>query len=197
MAYRRFAALMLFAPLALPASAHVHARLQGHFTMTGRITSARDVPGEHVGERVNRVWDFVAPCPAGQCATEKLVRPRAIGVDRLRIERKHRMFGSWSGKGSFYAPLRCGSRTYRRGERVRYEITVRITGAAIVNGVRVVTSVKARYRQSERRNRTPCFATLGHDAAVYTGTIINPADYPVPAPRAMRSLKSTRSSASS
>jgi hypothetical protein len=183
MPLRRLVALLVVSFLALPASALAHIRLTGQFTMTGRITVAHDVPGEHVGEPVTRLWTFVAPCPAGQCLTEKLVRDRAMGEDTETLAHRFGTFNHWAGTGSFYAPLRCGSRIYRRGERVWFRITVRIATVAIVNAEPFATSVTATYTNYRRTNRTRCVAALGHDAAVYTGTQVTPAPVtPAPEP---------------
>ncbi len=185
MSARPFASLLVLVPLALPAPAPPHIRLDGEFKMTGRVTVAHDVPGEHAGERVTRRWEFMAPCPEGQCTIERLIRSRAAGQDKVKLKRKRRVFSHWVGKGSFYAPIRCGSRIYKRGERVRFTIKVRITGVTMVDGAPVATSVKASYASYRRTNRTRCFAVLGHDAAAYTGTLITPAPVqsaPIPAP---------------
>lgn len=179
---RWLAALVVFAPLALPAPALAHFRLAGEFVMTGRITVAHAVPGEHVGERVTRVWSFSAPCPVGQCRREKLVRSRAIGKDKVTLKRpKVRVYSHWVGKGTFYAPLKCGSRVYPRGERVYFKVKVRITRAALVNGQQFATVIQARYTNYKRTNRTRCVAALGRDAAVYTGTLVMPVP-PAPTP---------------
>lgn len=175
MVNRRLATVLILAPLAplaLPAPALVHIRLAGEFVMTGRITAAHAVRGEHKGERVTRTWDFFAPCPAGQCRTEGLVRSRATGGDKTLLHRKFRVFSHWTGTGSFFAPLMCGSRVYPLGERVFFRITVRITGATVVDGVTLATSVKASYKSYRRTNRTRCVSALGHDAAVYTGRLV-------------------------
>jgi hypothetical protein len=180
-AHRRLASLLVLVPLALPASALAHFRLQGEFMMSGRITVAHDVPGEHVGERVARVWSFVAPCPVGQCVTEKLTRSRVTGQDKLTLRRpKARVYSHWVGKGSFYAPLMCGSRVYPRGERVFFRIKVRILRAPLINGLQNATVIKASYTNYRRTNRTRCVAALGRDAAVYTGTLVMPAPAPAP-----------------
>ena len=178
MPHRRLAALLILGPLALAPSALAHIRLAGEFTMTGRITVDDDVPGEHVGERVTRMWDFLAPCPTGQCRTEKLVRSRATGEDRLTLRRKHGEFSHWVGKGSFYAPLRCGARIYARGEHVSFTIAVRISGVEIVDGMPGAASVQANYVNGRRTNLTPCVAVLGRDAAVYTGKLVSYPVYP-------------------
>lgn len=182
MSHRRLISLVVFAFLALPAAAPAHIRLAGQFTMTGRITAAHAVAGEHVGELVTRTWNFLAPCPVGQCRTEKLMRSRATGVDNLALHRKASVFSHWTGQGSFFAPLLCGSRLYRRGERVFFRIKVRITAAMLVNGVPVATSVKASYKSYKRTNRTRCVSALGLDAALYTGKLVTPAPPPPPPP---------------
>jgi hypothetical protein len=188
---RRLATLLVLAPLALPSAALAaapaplaHIRLAGEFTMTGRITAARGVAGEHVGETVARTWNFLAPCPAGQCLTEKLVRSRAVGGDKTLLRRKFTVFGRWTGAGSFFAPLMCGSRVEPLGERVFFRITVQITGETLVDGMPVATSVKASYKSYRRTNRTSCVFPLGRDAAVYTGTLVTPPPAPTPVPPA-------------
>jgi len=179
---RSFAVFAVLAALALPATAVARIRLAGEFVMSGRITAAHGVRGEHVGERVTRTWDFLAPCPAGQCRTENLMRSRAKGMDKVKLHRKRRMHGHWTGQGSFFAPLRCGARVYPRGERVYFRIKVRITGATIVDGILAATTVKASYTSTRRTNRTRCVGALGHDAATYTGKLVTPAPAPTPAP---------------
>jgi hypothetical protein len=186
---RRVATLLALALLAVPSAAYAqppapvpHIRLAGAFAMTGRITAARGVAGEHVGETVTRTWTFLASCPIGQCLTEGLVRSRAVGSDQTRLRRKLPVFSRWTGEGSFFIPLMCGSQVYRRGERVFFRITVQITGVVLVDGLRVASTVKASYRSYRRTNRTRCVFPLGSDAAVYTGTLVMPAPPPSPAP---------------
>jgi hypothetical protein len=148
------------------------ARLAGQFRLTGRITVATNVRGEHVGEQVSRTWTFTPTCAAGACRTIGLVRSRAAGSDALTLRRRSR--GVYTGAGSFYAPLRCGSRTYRRGSAVPFTITVRVTAAVLAGGQVFATQITASYTNSSRTNLTPCVAVLGHDAATYTGHIALP-----------------------
>jgi hypothetical protein len=124
----------------------------------------------------------LALCPAGQCLTEQVVRTRAVGGDKTMLRRKLSEFGRWTGKGSFFAPLMCASRVYPFGERVFFKLTVRITGATVVNGANVATSVAASYDNYRRVNRTRCVPALGHDAAVYTGNLVTPTPAPIPTP---------------
>ncbi|MDQ6803812.1 MAG: hypothetical protein M3065_02335 [Actinomycetota bacterium] len=181
MSNRRLATLLILAPLVLPSAGLGHIRLAGQFAMTGRITAADAVPTERVGETVSRTWDFLAPCPQGQCLTEGLVRSRAVGGDTTTLRRsKITVFSRWRGQGSFSAPLRCGAHVDPLGERVFFRITVQITAAAVVVGATVATAVKATYESYRRTNRTRCVGVLGHDAAVYTGKLVTP----VPAPPA-------------
>jgi len=139
--------------------------------MTGRITVAKHVRGEHRGQAVRRVWRFTPLCSSGGlCPTVALARGRASGTDHLVLHRTSP--AHYSGRGSFYAPLRCGQRLYRRGERVPFTIAVTITGATLEGLQVLATAISATYRNQHRINQTPCVATtgtLGHDAARYTG----------------------------
>lgn len=144
------------------------ARLQGQFDLNGRITVAHRVSGEHAGETVVRTWTFTPLCPAGPCATVALTRQREAGTDTLVLNVV--AADVYAGRGRFYAPLRCGGRTIRRGEAVPFKITVHITGAALEGQVPVATNLTATYVNRKRTNRTRCVAKPGHDAAVYRGT---------------------------
>jgi hypothetical protein len=143
------------------------ARLQGTFQLEGIVTVAHNVAGEHVGDIANRYWTFTPLCPTGPCARVKLVRTRGTSTDTLVLRRRAPAF--YTGSGTFYAPLRCGTRTYLRGEQVPFKITVRITKALLLNGIVVAARVNASYTNRGRMNLTPCVAALGHDAATYHG----------------------------
>jgi hypothetical protein len=166
--------LTLAAPLAaaIPAGARPPlastARLQGQFEMTGRITVAKRISGEHVGQTIARTWTFTPLCASGPCQTVSLTRQRQAGTDTLvlRLVSADR----YSGRGRFYVPLRCGRRTIRRGESVPFKIRVRVTGTALEGGVPIATQLTASYVNRKRKNLTRCVAKPGHDAAVYSGT---------------------------
>jgi hypothetical protein len=146
------------------------ARLQGQFTMSGRVTVAVHIRGERVGQKVRRTWTFAPTCPTGQCVEVGLGRTRAAGTDLLRLFRTGP--ARYSGHGVFYVPLKCGSTTYAQGESVPFTITVRITAAALSAGIPVATAIKATYTNRSRTNLTNCVAVPGHDAATYAGTVI-------------------------
>lgn len=149
---------------AAPASA----RLVGPYDLAGHITVAKRVLGERAGQNFHRTWTFFPTCRAGSCATVGLVRTRAGGSDRLTLHRQAP--GSYFGAGRFIAPLRCGRRTYAKGQAVPFTVTVRVTAAvALTSGAVVATRVSATYTNSARTNLTRCFAVLGHDAATYHG----------------------------
>jgi hypothetical protein len=142
------------------------------------VTVERGVRGEHVGERVRRMWTFTPTCAAGPCATVQLVRTRAHGSDTLLLRARGR--GSYAGNGVFYAPLRCGDRTYARGERVPFRITVRVTRDALANGVAVATAVRATYASRSPKNLTACVLPQRREAAAYRGSLVaSPATAPV------------------
>jgi hypothetical protein len=142
------------------------ARLEGQFSMHGRITVAHHVVREHVGERLGRTWTFRPLCASGACAQVELVRNRAGGADVLTLTETTP--GSYAGNGLFYAPLSCAGKTYVRGESVPFRITVTITAESVYG---FATALKATYVNRSRRNLTRCVDIPGHDAATYTGQL--------------------------
>jgi hypothetical protein len=166
----------VIATAALAASAQAQplpaARLQGTFQLTGRVTVAHHVPGEHVGQQVTRTWTFTPLCPTGPCNVVQVVRARITGTDTVVLHL--RPGGLYAGSGSFQLPLGCAGRHYPNGELVPFKLTVHVTGKALVNGSVIATSIAATYRNRMRKNLTPCVAVLGHDAVTYTGTLTPP-----------------------
>lgn len=154
------------------------ARIQGRFSLTARITDARRVYGEHRGQTFTRLWTFSPTCATGSCSTIGLVRQRAGGSDRVLLVRIAP--GLFLGRGSFYAPLRCGRRTYLRGAAVPFTITVRVTDAIIYGPAVFATGIDATYVNRRRTNLTPCVAFLGHDAASLQGRLAPAAATPTP-----------------
>jgi hypothetical protein len=148
----------LLAPAALAQSPGSAAPLQGSFQMTGTVTVADNVRGEHVGQVVQRTWTFTPLCAAAPCATVQLVRQRASGTDTLTLHQTGP--GAYAGAGEFFAPLRCMGRIYNPGQAVPFKITVLVTTTG---------QLTATYINRSRINLTPCIGVLGHDAARYTG----------------------------
>ena len=145
------------------------ARLQGEFVMKGTVTTAVNIRGEHKGETVTRRWTFTPTCGSGPCSTIRLARKRRHATDRLTLTLTEP--GVYAGRGLFYAPLRCGGKTYPRGESVPFMIQVSVTAAARINGAVRATQIDATYRNRVRHNLTNCVAIPGHDAASYTGSL--------------------------
>jgi hypothetical protein len=145
------------------------ARLTGRFQLAGRITVATRVRGERVGQTFLRTWTFTPRCSSGACGAITLVRPRSGGRDRVILRRQSP--GLYSGSGSFYVPLQCGGSRYAHGELASFSVTVRIDGAArdLATGEVLATHLNATYRNSSRRNLTPCVDFPGRDAARYHG----------------------------
>ncbi len=146
-----------------------NARLQGEFVMKGRVTTAVNIRGEHKGETVTRRWTFTPTCGSGTCSTIQLARKRRHATDRLTLTLTQP--GVYAGTGLFYAPLRCGGKTYPQGESVPFTIQVTVTAAARINGTVRATQINATYKNRVRHNLTNCVAIPGHDAARYTGTL--------------------------
>jgi hypothetical protein len=161
---------VLLATAGLSASASAQppapdAPLRGSFQMSGKVTAARDVRGEHVGQLVVRTWTFTPQCSIAPCASIQLTRGRASGTDTLTLERTGPE--TYAGSGLFYAPLRCSGRIYARGQEIPFRITVRVTAT---NGT-AVSAISATYVNRERTNLTPCIGVLGHDSARYVGQL--------------------------
>jgi hypothetical protein len=145
------------------------ARLEGEFVMSGTVTTSVNIRGEHKGETVTRRWTFTPTCGSGACSTIQLARRRRHATDRLTLTRTEP--GVYAGQGLFYAPLRCGGKTYPHGESVPFTIQVTVTAAARINGASRATQISATYRNRVRHNLTNCVAIPGHDAARYTGAL--------------------------
>ncbi|MBV9466856.1 MAG: hypothetical protein JO169_12180 [Solirubrobacterales bacterium] len=166
------------------------ARLEGTFLLSGRVTTANNVSGEHVGERVARTWAFIPRCRISVCNSLVLLRARASGQDKLILRRRGPAY--YAGGGSFDAPLRCGKHDYKHGELVPFTITVRVTAAALAGGVAVASQVRATYISRARFNLTPCVTAPASDAAVYQGQLL-PGPPPTPAPTADAVRRGSRS----
>lgn len=146
------------------------AQLQGSFQMSGRVTVAHRVRGEHVGQLVQRTWMFTPLCATAPCTTVRLVRSRASGGDTLTLTSVGP--NAYAGTGVFYAALRCGGRIYPTGEVIPFRITVHVTATTPTpGGAPAVSAISASYVNRSRANRTPCLALLGHDAARYMGQL--------------------------
>jgi hypothetical protein len=173
------------------------ARLQGVFTMSGRVTDAVDIGGEHRGEVVRRTWTFTSPCPAGACPTVALLRARNRAVAPLsdQLVLRLRSPGLYSGGATFLAPMRCAGTRYAKGEAAPFTIDVRVTAAQVVGDQVLATGVRAFYRNPRRIGLTKCVSAPAHDAARYTGTLV-PAPPAAPG-GATRSEPRTASSAAS
>ena len=89
------------------------ARLQGTWTMNGKVTRANNVRGERKGQKVKRKWTFTSSCAAGPCSKVTLRRERSSKQhDKLTLKRSG---STYSGSGKFYVRLRCNGKTYKRG----------------------------------------------------------------------------------
>jgi len=151
--------------------APIQSRLTGTYQMTGRVTAARYVRGEHVGEAVQRSWAFTPLCATGPCAQVRLVRGRAAGTDSLILNQTSP--GHYSGTGRFFAPLKCAGRVYSAGEEVPFTINVTVTVTTTApDGTVLAQRISATYVNKTRLNLTPCVLVLGHDSARYTGALV-------------------------
>jgi hypothetical protein len=146
------------------------ARLEGKYSMSGVITKAVGVPGERAGQPLQRLWKFTPQCEEGACAVIQLRRERVSGVDKIRLE--SRGGGRYTGVGTFTAPQRCHGRTYRRGARVPFTISVQIIAAGEFGPLVQATQILATYRNRKRINLTRCVPAPSYDSASYGGVHI-------------------------
>lgn len=145
-------------------------QLQGTFQMTGTVTVAQFVRGEHVGQTVQRNWTFTPLCGSGNCATVRLVRGRGTATDTLTLTAVGPQ--AYAGTGEFFAPLRCAGQIHRPGQAIPFRIKVHVTATGPApGGATMATAITATYLNASRVNLTPCVAVLGHDAARYQGTL--------------------------
>ena len=158
----------------LARAAGVDARVVGTFTMRARVTTAVNVLGEHVGQRLTRRWAIVARgCNGSVCETLELRRQR--GDNRHSKITLHRTApGRYRGRGVFYAALSCYGKVYRHGSRVPYRITLTVGVTTEVGGVTFARRITARYDNPSRANRTRCPLGPSHDAARYKGRLTTP-----------------------
>jgi hypothetical protein len=166
-------ALAAIAPASASAqSGQTEARLAGTFQMTGHVTAAHDVRGEHVGETVHRTWTFTPLCVTGPCAQVRVFRGRANATDTLILTQTSP--GHYSGTGRFFAPLMCAGTVDSAGEEVPYKVKLTVTATTTApDGTVLASQISATYVNKTRLNLTRCVIVLGHDSARYTGTFVS------------------------
>ncbi|MGB9183330.1 MAG: hypothetical protein WCB67_04630 [Solirubrobacteraceae bacterium] len=180
------------AAASVPPALLAAARLQGYWTASGVVTKSVNVPDERPGTPVTRTWAFVPSCPTGACSTLMLVRQRGPGYDSVVLQSTGP--GVYAGTGSFYAPVQCRGKVFRKGELVPYTIHVTITGVAQQpDGSVLATTFAATYRNPRRIGLTRCYSAPSYDSADYTAA---PAAAP-PATGAIRKERRTPSSTGS
>lgn len=150
-------------------SVRADARVTGTFAMLARVTRAKNVRGEHVGQSLTRRW-LISPqaCEGNVCQTLALDRERSAGIDES-VALRRVAAGTYSGNGRFYAALSCKHKTYPHGSRVPYRITLTVKTTATVQGIAFARQITATYQNSKRTDSTPCILGASHDAARYTG----------------------------
>jgi PKD repeat protein len=161
-----------------PSPPALDARTTGTFEMLARVTAAKNVPGEHVGQSLRRRW-LISPqsCTGSVCQALELDRERSAGIDESLT--LHRVAaGTYRGASSFYVALRCRNRTYTHGSRVPYRITLTVNSAVTVQGIAFARTITATYQNSKRSDSTPCVLDRSHDAARYTGSATSAIPFP-------------------
>jgi PKD domain len=159
-------------------TAAADARVIGTFAMQADVTEAVNVRGEHRGQLLQRRWTLTAAeCEASVCQTLQLQRQRSAGITEA-VTLKRTGAGSYAGRGSFYVPLRCKGRLYLHGARAPYSITLAVVTAEAVQRISFARTIRARYVNRRRIDRTACPLGLSHDAATYSGSATGPLPTP-------------------
>ena len=147
------------------------ARLGGTFLMIGKLTSVRNVYGEHRGQKVQRTWIFLPHCATGACNRVTLVRRRSGKHIRDVVVLKRHKQNLYVGTGSFWIALNCGGKVIQHGGRATEKITVRVTRTRLIGPTLFAAGIKATYQNPSRVNLTACPGGIGQDAAAYSGTL--------------------------
>jgi PKD repeat protein len=150
------------------------ARVTGTFKMLARVTTADNVRGERVGEKLTRRW-VISPmsCAGNVCRALELDRERSAGIaESLVLNRT--AAGTYAGTGSFYVALSCKHKTYLHGSRAPFRITLTVSSTVTVQGIAFARAVAATYQNPRRSDATPCVLGTSHDAAIYTGSTASP-----------------------
>jgi hypothetical protein len=152
-------------------AARINARVQGTFSMRAKVTAAVNVRGERAGEVLRRRWVITSSdCRRNTC--------RRLHLDRQRSDHRHSRVtllrtgaGRYTGRGAFEIALSCRGRVFPHGSRAVYSITMRVTAATTIGGVRFARRIAATYDNRERSDTTRCPLGPSHDAARYRGRV--------------------------
>jgi PKD repeat protein len=152
-------------------AAGINARVHGTFSMRARVTTAVNVRGERAGQVLRRRWMITSSdCRRNIC--------RRLHLNRQRSDHRHSRVtllrtgaGRYRGTGAFEVALSCRGRVAPHGSRAVYVITIRITAATTIGGVRFARRIAATYDNRRRSDTTRCPLGPSHDAARYRGRV--------------------------
>jgi hypothetical protein len=160
------------------------ARVQGSFAVTGTVSAAVNVSGEHRGQRFSRVWSIRSGgCRAGACA-RVLLRGRLTAVRQVTLTLSRVGPGRYRGSGSFDVAQSCAGHVIGDGRRGAYTVTLSVTQRTERNGLSYATALSAWYTNPSRSNRTSCVLKPAHDAARLTARLTGGLPAPASAPTA-------------
>jgi PKD domain len=139
----------------------INARVHGTFSMRATVTAAVNVRGERVGEVLHRRWVITSSdCRRSTCRVLHLDRERG-GHRHSRVTLLRTGAGRYRGTGGFGgAP---------HGSHAVYLVTLRVTAATTIGGVRFARRIAATYDNRKRSDTTRCPLGPSRDAARYRG----------------------------
>jgi hypothetical protein len=152
-------------------AAGINARVHGTFSMRAKVTAAVNVRGERVGEVLRRRWVITSSdCRRNICRRLRLDRQRSDHhYSRVTLLRTGP--GRYRGTGAFETALSCLGTVAPHGSRAVYLITLRVTAATTIGGVRFAQRIAATYDNRKRSDTTRCPLGPSHDAARYRGRV--------------------------
>jgi PKD domain-containing protein len=152
-------------------AAGINARVHGTFSMRARVTAAVNVRGERAGEVLRRRWVITSSdCRRNICRRLHLERQRSDHrYSRVTLVRTGT--GRYRGTGAFEIALSCQGKVSPHGSRAVYSITMRVTAATTIGGVRFARRIAATYDNRKRSDTTQCPLGPSHDTARYRGRV--------------------------
>jgi hypothetical protein len=158
-------------PVSAAKAVGINARVHGTFSMRAKVTAAVNVRGERAGEVLRRRWVITSSdCRRSTC--------RVLQLDRERSDHRHSRVtllrtgaGRYRGTGGFHVALSCRGKVVPHGSHAVYLITLRVTAATTIGGVRFARRIAATYDNRTRSDTTRCPLGPSHDAARYRGRL--------------------------
>jgi PKD repeat protein len=118
-------------------------RLEGNFTMSGKVLRTKNIQGEKKGQKYTRTWKFTPSCATGPCQKVQLIRTLSNGSkDTVNL--------TWNGsayisKRNLTVAGNCNGKPVKKTDHALVKISATVTGTADRKGVPVSTKLDATF----------------------------------------------------